>query len=368
MTYRRTSRGRNSFGDVGPAPNVQFYQPSGLVSHSNPGVPGQTPFVPAPPQGPGGKPRQVRVSQYYFLQMTVPFTSVAGENKIAATVVEQFAMRVRAAWSDLTRPRVRLIGNMAGDPLSSVQVPLRTFASNSSLYDPLLIWRRPFLLSGGSGLRGEFINDGTEAAGTVVFFTERPETDSFVFVQDAQHYVALLDLGLTNGATTQTVNPASLQIDHDLIVYGALSTVANITVRFQDSRTNVPWSRNRLPIGAFAGISNTTNPAAIMWYPTPYYLHRNSSISADILNAGGESGGYIAFICERVLNEASSETSQPQPTPIIQPNQPQPRTDSDAAWEAWKAKVRHGLPGPQAEALIKRAENNRPAVGFFRRP
>lgn len=251
----------------------------------------------------GQRPKTVRAAQFFFLDMTVPFTSVSGEQKQAATLQKQFPLSIRAAWSDLVQARANFISQASGIPVATQQVPLLSLAGNTNLAHPLLYWQRPLFLPPGTSLIGNFTNDGAEAAGQVVFFCERPDMEKQIVVgDDVREYVLLLDLGLSGGAT-QTGRVSTQQIEYDLLIYGALSTSASMKVKFTDTSTNQGWSAERLPIGAFAGIRATGNVQPIVYYSKPYFLPRNASIEADWLNVGSESGKYVAFICERLVND-----------------------------------------------------------------
>jgi len=255
---------------------------------------------PHEPMSPQGRARRVRCTQYFWLDMPVAFTGTLGEQKQAATLPKNFPLLIRGAWSDLTDPRVQLTNNSTGVPLSTLQVPLLTLAGNTDLVHPLLFWRRPFLLKANTSLRGSFLNDGDEDAGDVVFFCERPDLDFEVPVIETASYELLLELGL-DGVASSTGNTQTQQVEYDLLIYGALSTSIGITAQFTDTRLNQAWSSDELPIGAFAGVVG--NPQPIVYYSTPYFLPRNTSIKVKFTNNADdpETGKFISFICERIL-------------------------------------------------------------------
>lgn len=256
---------------------------------------------PNEPWSPFGRAREVRVTQYYWLPMPVPFTATAGEQKQAASQPQQFPLLIKGAWSDLTEVRARFVGTATGIPLSTQQVPLLTEVGNSDLAHPLLYWRKPYFLQANSSLSADFTNDGGEEAGTVVFYCERPNLDQIVPVKETMPYNLLLDLGL-DGVANSTGNATTQQIEYDLLIYGALSTSLSMKVRFVDSQQNIAWSQSKLPIGAFAGIQDPgVNVQPIIYFSTPYYLPRNASIMAEWENTGSEDGGFVSFICERIL-------------------------------------------------------------------
>lgn len=273
-------------------------QPFGYGGFNKPG--GMTAVKPQPPgPSPSSRPRDVRCTQFFFSNMPVAFTGSAGENANAGTFIEQFPMAVRGAWSNLTDARVRLTEASSGSLVSSEQVPILGLAGNSDLVFPLYYWKKPLLLPPNAQLRGDFINDGGEEAGNLVFFVERPDLEIRVPVRETKEFRLLLNLGLESADTTTVLNAQTQQVDYDLLVYGALSTSTGCEIRFLDTRQNINWSAQKLPIGAFAGIVG--NPQPIMRYDTPYYLPRNTAIRAEYVNTGAETGKFVEFICERIL-------------------------------------------------------------------
>jgi hypothetical protein len=247
------------------------------------------------------KPRHVTTAKFFWLNMSVGFTSTSGEQKQGVTLVEQFPLLIRGAWSGLTGPLVQFVSGATGVPLSTLPVQGRTYWGNTVLAHPLNIWRKPYLLPGNTSLRCQFTNTGAEAAGNVNFMCERPDQYSSVQVHETQYYILHLDLGLTGGAT-QTGNASTQQIEYDLLIYGALSTSTGMTCTFLDTMLNQRWSAQNLDIGSFAGVSSgSTNVQPIMYYPTPYFLPRQDSIRVDWVNAGAESGKFVEFICERIM-------------------------------------------------------------------
>lgn len=278
----------------------------------------------------------VKAAQFFFLNMAVPFTSTGGESVIAATVTKYFPLVIRAAWANLTQPRIAVRSQSTGIPISTVPVPLLTLAGNTNLVHPLTYWERPYYLAPGANLQAQLINDGAEAAGLITFFCERPDREQLIPVIETREYILLLDLGLTGGATTRgTVQTQA--IDYDLLIYGALSTSASATVLFTDTGSNNAWSSVGLPIGAFAGIRASGNVQPIVYYSKPYFLAANTTIQCDWLNVGSESGKYIAFVCERIVNggEVRSENQPPviSPTPVITAQPPPPPTAG--GWPHW---------------------------------
>ena len=275
--------------------SIQFY-----------GGPGQTPQHderPGPGPGPVGfeevnKPRIVTCAEYFWLNMAVPFTSTAGEQKQASTDPKQFPLYVMGAWTNLAEPRAQFVGSASGVPLSTQQVLLASLAGKSDKNELVHFWRKPYLLRGQTSLVGNFTNDGGEAAGQVVFHCERPDRLLNVPVLRSQEYVLHLALGL-NGSASQTGSEPTQSIEYDLLIYGAVSNVEEVTVRFVDSSNNNAWSTEQLPIGAFAGLTGESQQ--IMYYRTPYYLPAQSTLIAEFSNVGGENDGFIEFLCERIL-------------------------------------------------------------------
>jgi len=232
--------------------------------------------------------------------MEVPFTSTAGEQQQGATKGNNFDLRVRGAWTNLTDIRAQFQSTQNGDTWSTQQVPLLSIAGATDLVQPMFYWRRSFNLEANNIITGSFTNDGAEAAGNVVFFGERKDNDLIVTVKRVETYWLLIDLGLTGGATGVGIKQ-SAPIEFPLLVYGLLSTAIDMEVLLMDTSNNYGWSSQRLPVGAFAGIRDTGNVQPIMFYPRPYYLRPNATIQADWLNVGAETGGFLSFICEKVL-------------------------------------------------------------------
>lgn len=243
----------------------------------------------------------VRVTQYYFLDMAVPFTSAQGQAINASTESKNFPLLVKGAWANTQSSLVRLYNNATGESLSTNQVPIHGWAGYSAGAYPMLRWLRPFYLQPDNTLSADFINAGAEPASHVVFYSERPDYDRVVKVNDSIDYRLLLSLNL-DGVLNSQSEQVTQQIDFDVLIWGALATVQNALVRFSDTRTNSAWSKNRLPVGAFAGIDNGSNVTPFMMYPTPYLLARNTSIQVETQNAGSETGGYVEFLCERILD------------------------------------------------------------------
>src|SRR5215216_575152 len=244
--------------------------------------------------------KEVRACQPYWLNLSVPFTSQAGETKAGSTNTENFDVSIRGAWTDLEDIRARLYTTGTSLPWSTSPVPLLSIAGRTDLAHPMQYFRKPFTVGAQSAIRGDFINDGGEAAGRVVFLGERTEKDIEVEFKTSRAYWLLLDLGLTGGATT-TGQPVTNSIEYPLLVYGMLSTSASMSVRFFDTSENYAFSADKLPIGAFAGIRASGNVQPIVYFPKPYFLPSRATIRAEWTNTGSESGKYVAFICERIL-------------------------------------------------------------------
>lgn len=261
------------------------------------GLPGQRPRQETAPVS---KPRDVTCVLPFFLNMQIPFTSQAGENIPTATKGENFDLNVRGAWTDLVDVRARLGSTQNGSQWSTQQVPLLSIAGASDLVHPMLYWRKPFTLGANHIIQGDFTNDGGEAAGNLSFYAERTENEVIVSVKRSETYWLLINLGLSGGATG-VGTPQSAALEYPLLVYGLLSTAEAFDVRLMDTSNNYAWSSDQLPIGAFAGLRASGIVQPIMYYPKPYYLRPNATIRAEWTNSGAETGGYLAFICEKVL-------------------------------------------------------------------
>lgn len=246
-----------------------------------------------------GRPHNVECTQFFFLNMDVPFTGTAGQNISAGTFLEQFPMEVRGAWTNLTSARVLFTEQKSGEKVSPEPVPILSLVGASDKTHPMYYWHEPLLLPANAQLRGSFINDGGEQSGRVVFFCSRPDLLINVPVILSKEYRVVLDLGLDSADTTTLMNAQTQQVDYDLLIYGASSTVSGVDIQFLDTRQNIQWSAERLPIGAFAGIQSEVSP--VMRYAKPYYLPRNSTIKANFVNSGAESDGFVTFVCQRIV-------------------------------------------------------------------
>lgn len=254
----------------------------------------------APMQTPGG-PRTLKGTQFWFLNQDVPFTSVTGQTVQTGTFEQSFPMEVWQGWTDLTGARVQFTQSNTGDFLSQFPVSLIDFAGNTAKVFPHLLWRKPLMLPARSQLRGNFINDGAEAAGHVVFWCRRPDVTFDIGIEgETREFRLLLDLGLDSAVPTGHVETQS--IEYDLLIWGMTSTTSTITANFKDTSQNVQWAADQLPIGAFAGIQSQIQP--IVWYPIPWYLPRNSTIRCDFANLAAETGKFITLLCERLLMPA----------------------------------------------------------------
>lgn len=257
----------------------------------------------APMQVPTG-PRKLTGTQFWFLQQEVPFTAASGETVQTGTFEQSFPMEIWQGWTDLASARVQFTQSNTGDFLSQFQVTLLDFAGNSDKVFPHLLWRKPLMLPARSQLRGNFINDGGEEAGNVVFWCRRPDvTFDIEIVGETREFRLLLDLGLDPAEATGHVETQS--IEFDMLIWGMTTTVSasgGFTANFKDTSQNVQWAANELPIGAFAGFQSEIQP--IVWYPIPWYLPRNSRIRCDFSNVGAETGQFITLLCERLLMPA----------------------------------------------------------------
>src|SRR5262245_52421798 len=242
-------------------------------------------------------PRTQRHSQIFWLRMAVGFNSVASELVTSATEPEGFDTLVRAGWTDLTRARVRITESESDRAWSSAQIPVRSIIGNSTEVQPLLHFPQPILLSARAGLKGDWINSGTEPSGTACFYSEKVGLDPNGHAYDGDLRITrsygfwlLIDLG----ATTATTDP----VNSDTLIWGATTNCSNaITGRITNESSNYSWSSQNIPIRAMAGVDGQVQP--VMRYHRPYLVPNNVKMRADINTA--ISGNYIAFLCERVL-------------------------------------------------------------------
>jgi hypothetical protein len=141
-------------------------------------------------------------------------------------------------------------------------------------------------------------NQGTEAAGTACFYTEKAGKDpgsdvpydGQIKVTRSMMFWMLIDLGKVTGTTDP--------INNDCLIWGATTNAAvAITGRITNETTNYSWSSQTIPLRAMAGVDGQVQP--IMRYNRPYLLPNNVQMRVDINTA--VTGNYIAFLTERVL-------------------------------------------------------------------
>jgi hypothetical protein len=244
------------------------------------------------------RPRVVTHSQIFWLNMSVAFTGVAAELASAFTEPEGFDTIVRAAWSDLTSARVRVNESESDRWWSSVQIPVRSIAGNSTEVQPLLPLPQPVYLEARGVLQGDWINSGAENAGRVCFYTEKTGNDpsgrpydQHIEVSNSYGFWLLLDLG----QTTSTTDP----VNSDVLIWGASTNVETSAIigRIFNETTNYAWSSQQIPILAMAGQDGQPQP--IMRFHRPYKLPNNVQLRAEINTA--VTGNYMSLLCERIL-------------------------------------------------------------------
>jgi hypothetical protein len=247
--------------------------------------------------------RTVTHSQIFWFKMSVGFNSVVGENVTAFTEPEGFDAICRGAWTDLQGARILLSQTDSDWQFSSTPISLRSIFGNSNEVLPLKWWGSPVYLNARSTLKGDWINTAAEAAGTVCIYSEKTPMldmrgtelspgDKQIIVSNSQMYQLRLDLSKTE-STTDPVN-------NDLLIWGAstnIETSATIGRIFNET-TNYAWSSQQIPIRAMAGVDGQVQP--IMRYHKPYLLPANVKLRGEI-NAAVP-GGYMQFICERLLS------------------------------------------------------------------
>ena len=239
--------------------------------------------------------RTVTHSQIFWLNMSVPFTSVLAELQSALTNGEGFDCIVRSAWSDLTTARVRFKETQTDREWSSPQIPVRAIVGNSTQVQPLVPLPQPVFLEARAQIQGAWINSGAEPAGRVCFYSEivgneRHVGDGQILITKSQAFWLLCDLSQTQSVTAP--------VNSDLLIWGATTNCANsILGRITNETTNYSWSSQQIPIRAMAGVDGQVQP--IMRYHRPYLLPANVQLRADINTA--VTGNYIAFLAERAL-------------------------------------------------------------------
>jgi hypothetical protein len=247
------------------------------------------------------RPRDVTHSHIFWLNMTIPFTSVASELSTALTAPQGFDTVVRAGWTDLQAARVLMTATEADRYWSaaSVQIPVRAIMGNSNEVSPLKRFPQPLLLEARASIRGDWLNSGAEAAGTACYYAEKAGVDAEsgqpydgqVRVTRSMGFWLLLDLSGTS--------PSTQPVNNDILIWGATTNIETSAITgqvFNDS-SNYAWSSVQIPIRAMAGVDGQVQP--VMHYHNPYFLPANVKMRAQTNTA--VTGGYVAFLCERIL-------------------------------------------------------------------
>lgn len=254
---------------------------------------GDNPWADAP--GWIQQPRTVTHSQIFWLNMSVPFTSVLGELQTALTNGEGFDCIVRSAWSDLTQARVQMKETRSDRQWSAAKIPIRSISGNSTQVQPLVPLPQPVFLEARGQLQGAWINSGAESAGRVDFYSEivgneRHVGDGRIRVTKSQAFFLLCDLS--------TVSSVTAPANSDILVWGCSTNCSNVILgRVTNETTNFSWSSQPVPIRAMAGVDGQVQPR--MLFHHPYLLPANVQLRVDINTA--VAGNYMTFLCERIL-------------------------------------------------------------------
>lgn len=284
--------------------------------------------TPLPDNTPGsydveeGRIRVVAVTQLFFLNMPIPFSDpgLASEQRTATADQQNFPLYLRAAWTNMAAPDVLLqIQVSSTERYWSVRPELiGTYAGRSNLVHPQLYYRRGYFLPSQTAIQGLFTNSPTapeDNTSRIVWMCERPEQQAKVAVSRSMDFRLGVALQLSGGAGARDT-AESQQIAEPLLIYGATTNADPLTeIKITDNQKNISWSKNPLPIGAFAGIDDGSNVQNIVKYPKPYLLAPNSSLEVEWVNNGADTGKYITFLAEKIM----SQTGAP---PINVPQQP----------------------------------------------
>lgn len=244
------------------------------------------------------RPRQVESAQLFWVNMSVPFASVAGEQKQGFSKVEDYDLFVRGAWSNLAQARVRFVSEESGLNWATIPGLLLSQVGNSDKVQPIAYWHTPVLLRAKNQIRGDFVNDGGEAAGRVVLFTDVVGSAMQIGIRRSQIFSLTLDLGLDAAVALNSTSTST--IDEPLLIWGATTNATNdLLVQLSDERTNYAWSSEQLPVGAFAGLIGEVQPR--LYYRKPYFLPGRVKLRVSYNNAGMETGKFITFFCERLF-------------------------------------------------------------------
>lgn len=297
----------------------------------------------SPPAGqPAGQSqprlRVVKPALPFWVNMAVPFTSVASENVTAFSKPVDFDLFVLGAWTQLLLAKVQFSLTAGGKDMSIEKVPVLSLAGASTKTNPISRWKPPAFLPAQSTVRGDFINDSAapEATGRVVFLGYRRGSEQPIQVPQSTRYTAFIDISAA--ALTAATSP----IDDPLLIWGAI-TNAGVAIlgQFTDERSNYSWSSVQLPIRAFAGVQ--TEVSQIAYYPRPYFLPARARIRCDY--SAAVAGNYVAFICERLTQWSQKPTGITAPPT---PGQPPPSTTPQPPQAAPPRVVREWYSGPMS--------------------
>jgi len=195
---------------------------------------------------------------------------------------------VRGVWTDLVEARIRLVQSDSDLNYSIVPVPILSLAGRRDKVQPIRWLRHAIPLRALSTLRADFINDGAEPAGMVVFIGERIGREREIPVNCSTEFRLLMDL----------VAPVTQPVDFDLLIWGAYTDASSgALIRVFNESDNYAWSSELLPVEAYAGRRDEVQP--VVYYPRPYLLPRRVKLRADV--SPGASGNLV-FVCERILS------------------------------------------------------------------
>jgi hypothetical protein len=238
--------------------------------------------------------------KYFFLQLSLPFNAVAGEQVTAQSQDIDFPLNVRGATTELSLAnRIQLSDPQKNFQWSSDFVPFASLIGTAARNEIYSWLRRPYFLDRRQPLRAVSINNDAapSAAGNVIFLCEKLDTgQQHIIPKTSKPYYVQLSWRFT-GVANQVITALSSAVDYDLLILGATySAVASTnTVRIYDDSSNYIWSVNSLRFEYFFGLQGNNQP--VLWYPRPYFLPKNGKIRLEETNVAAVTRtDFVTFI------------------------------------------------------------------------
>ena len=242
--------------------------------------------------------KSVVAAKLFFLPMTVPFTSVAGENRQAVTNPYDDDLLVRGASTNLSSGPTARFTAIGGYQWSTDLIPLYAQAGHTAKNNIYVWYKRPVVVVKQQSITANFVNGSAapDAAGRLCFFCELPSTRQEVNVEVSRLFWLNMPFQL-NGVANESVLGTTQPLDFAVLIWGAMySGVAN-TNTLTLFEKNYQWSAEGLPLQFYAGLVANNQP--VLYYPRPYYLPKNVRLRGTLVNAASETANRnLTFLCQ----------------------------------------------------------------------